>query len=712
MSRSSAISAGRTARRGPIGPSRRRVARAATHVALLASLTLAPAAPGWAATATDDVLPPAVSQAAAEQARLVLNDLVAVVGPPQTVPVADGEASAARASDVTARVLVENSGTVGLDGLRLVVELHPRATSRSELRVALDGVGPSSNGQVVLDTPLSTLAAGDVGQLAMSLSGRDISFIDARHDVAVRPLVLSLLRGSTVLDEVRTAVIGVSRPIDQPLETALVLPLDSQPVARNVGLERRSAALRPGERLDRLVEAAEAVPAGLVTLAPAAHTLEDLEAAAAEALPGMTDLWDRVRAASSTTSVLSSPYALADVAALVSRDATASLATEAVTEGRRRLASLLGSPVGAAHLALGPHTPTSVDLSPVDVLVVSWDDAAGPDLDLDPSTDLPPPLRSARAPSGRALQVLVADPWSERQLDGATGSHGWDVDAHRVVVESAITFGLQPGVGGRTFVVLPPLGWTAPGALPSELTTRLADAPWLRLAGPDRVVARAAASTAGWAPTPTSDPLLGPVLTQLASTDVRFNGYVSAIADDEDRPPVFSRHDDMLVATSAWPSGDRVARARAILEDIDRRMVNAIGSVLIPADNVITLASELGTIPVTVQHPTGVPLDVVVEVTPQGRLAFEEGSTQAMRLESPGTSTVGFQARALGRGTFPLAITIRTPEGGVVLARALVSVRATAVSRPALIGIGVVLLLLLLVGRRRRPRPVTLEVVR
>jgi hypothetical protein len=115
---------------------------------------------------------------------------------------------------------------------------------------------------------------------------------------------------------------------------------------------------------------------------------------------------------------------------------------------------------------------------------------------------------------------------------------------------------------------------------------------------------------------------------------------------------------------------------------------------------------------VTVQHPAGVSLDVIIEVTPQGRLVFEQGSSQPMRLDADGTGTVSFEARALGRGTFPLAITVRTPEGGVVLARALVSVRATAVSRPALIGIGVVVIGLLALGRRRKPTGTKLQVVR
>jgi hypothetical protein len=132
----------------------------------------------------------------------------------------------------------------------------------------------------------------------------------------------------------------------------------------------------------------------------------------------------------------------------------------------------------------------------------------------------------------------------------------------------------------------------------------------------------------------------------------------------------------------------------------------------VPDDIVVTLTSERGAIPVTVQHPEGGPLDVLVEIAAQGRLTFQEGTSRLVRLEEGGTATVSFEATALSRGTFPVAVTVRTPDQGVVLAGRLVEVRATAVSRPALVAVAVIVVLLLLVGRLRRPRQPQLEVVR
>jgi hypothetical protein len=702
MSHSTATDVGRTVRRAA-----RLVIGLAAALALLAT----PVMPHAAANVPDDVAT-LDAPAAVTGVRLIAHQLVAVVGPPLVGDLPNEGAPAARTPDVSARLLIENTGTETLAGLRVVVELHPRATSRSQLRAALDGAGPQTVGQLISELAVPSLAPGDIAQLQLDVAGASASFVDIEHDITVRPLVMTVVRGSLALDVVRTAVVGVARRATSPLETAIVLPLDGQPLPRGGSASDRAGDLRPGERLDRLVTAAEAAPAGSITLAPAAHTLEDLAAAAAEALPGTTDLLERVRALAAQSNLVSSTYALADVASLAERDGTEALARAAVTEGRRRLGPLASRSVGASHLAVGPQTPTTLDLTPVDVLLVRWDDAAGLDLTVNPTGDLPPALRTAQTPSGRSLQVLVADPWIEQLLKIADGGAGYEMDAHRIVVESATAFAEEPGTAGRTLLIIPPLGWDAPGQLGTELTRRATDAPWLRIADPVTVVSRAATSTAGWAPTPTFDLLLDPILVQLATTSVRFTGFKSTVASLEEPPPVFGRGDDLLVATTTWPSGDRITRARAILDDLGTQMDEAIGVITIPGENVITLASERGTIPVTVQHPAGVSLDVIIEVTPQGRLVFEQGSSQPMRLDADGTGTVSFEARALGRGTFPLAITVRTPEGGVVLARALVSVRATAVSRPALIGIGVVVVGLLALGRRRKPTGAELQVVR
>lgn len=668
-----------------------------------ALLVLLVALPSWtvpAAASTQDTGP---------DARIVVNGLTAVVGPAEDQTVPEGEQSTALPSTFSARVVVENMTDRTLDGLRLVVTVHDRTTTRSEFRRALDptveDAGPIES--VAIDQPLDPLPAGAFAQLEVSIPAEEAGFLHD-DDVAVHPVRISLARAYRVLDEVRTAAVGVARPIARPLEAVALLPLDS-PVERDAAT---TAALLPGGRLDRLLRAVELAPTGTVTLAPAPHTAEDLQRLVDEAAPGATDMLTRLQdvVGGRGAGVVSSPYALADVPALASRSSTEDLAIRSIEAGQRRVSSPVRVTPDRAHLLLSTQTDRSIDLSPTNVLLTTWDDTSGPDLDTVPSADIPPALRIGRSPAGRTLSVLVGDPWITEHLATATGQHGWSVDAHLVVAESAMLFARAPSRAGRVVAVLPPTGWDAPGRLPEELTTRLAAAPWLRLDNPVQVASEGTL-TAPWTGTAELGPGHDELLDRIAAAQDELAGLTSAVEASENPPAVVDRVDDLLRAASVWPTARPSAQANELLDELEAEIDEAIGTVRVPDDSVITLASERGTIPVTIQHPDGVALDVVVEVASQGRLSFQNGASRDVRLEEGSTTTVTFDATALSRGTFPVAVTVRSPSRHV-LAGSVVSVRASAVSRPALIAVGVVVLLLLAVGRLRRPRKPQLEVVR
>lgn len=662
---------------------------------------------------------PAVAAHAAVQdtrsdARIVLNGLQAVVGPAFDDTVPEGEEEARLPATFSARVLIENRTDEPLDGLRLVVGVHERARTRSQLRAALDTTSTESLGQLehlALDQTLDSIPAHGFAQLDVSVGVEESGLVAPDHDVAIHPVALSLVQGVLILDQVRTAAVGVSRPVARPLEATLLAPLDGPAPSLAMAAEDRPSLL-PGGRLDRLLRAVEATPLGAVTVAPAPHAVEDLLRLSDEAVPGATDMLGRLRAVveDHAGGIVSTPYALADVPALVSSASTEDLASAAIVAGRQRLLALVGRAPDAAHLLLSPQTPDALDLAPADVLVARWDDSSGPDLEASPSADVPPALRTSRSRSGRSLDVLMGDPWVTTQLAAADGSHGWDVDAHRVVVESAMTFAQAPSRAGRAFAVVPPVGWEPAGRLADEVYTRLAAAPWLRTGDPVTVAARASVA-APWTPSETVAPDRTPLLGRVASLEQRLAGLTAAVTDVEQRPAVVRRGNDLLRAMTVWPHPTALDRAAQVLDDLTAALDSAIGEVNVPQDLAVTLASERGVIPITVRHPEGVPMDVLVEVAAPGGLLFEEGTSRPVRLEEGGTATVSFQATALGRGTFPLEVTVRTPTGDLVLAREVVSVRASAVSRPALAAIGGVVLLLLIVGRLRRPSRPKLEVV-
>lgn len=698
----------RTLPPGLVSPGRRPLRTAGVGALLAVGVAAALALPGSATASVHDD--------PTGGARLVLNGLQAVVGPATSEAVPASEQNARLPSTFSARALVENHGGGALENVRLVVEVYAPVRSRSALRSALDGQGavdPDGSPRVVVDQQLDAVPAGGVAQVELAVDEDEADLVVDDEDVVVRPVVVSVVQGRRILDEVRTASIGVARPVPRPLETVLLLPLDGPAPATHDHLDTTAPQLLPGGRLDRLLRAVEGGPAEAVTAAPAPHAVEDLVRLVDGAVPGAPDVLARLRAVSSdrVAGIVSSPYALADVPALTAIEATEDLAATAIVAGRQRLLSLVGASPDGAHLLLSQQTPTSLDLAPADVLVMAWDDTVGPDLTAEPNADVPPALRTARSSSGRSLDVLVGDPWVTTQLAAADGGHGWAVAAHRVVAETAITFAQAPGVEGRSLAVVPPVGWDAPGRLPDEVVARIAAAPWLRLADPVTVAARSSGGDP-WEPPATIGSERTALLSRLGVVQDRIDGLAAAVTDVEDQPDVVERSGDLLRAVSTWPDDDPTGRAGQILAGLEAGIDEAIGEVLVPDASVITLASERGVIPITVRHPQGVPLDVLVEVAAPGGLTFEQGTTRQVHLEEGGTATVSFEARALGRGTFPLAVTVRTPTGDVVLAREVVSVRASAVSRPALLAVGGVVLLLLVVGRLRRPRRPRLEVVR
>jgi hypothetical protein len=669
---------------------------------------------------------PARAQELVPTVRLVVSELAAVVGP-GTRPVVPGDpapdVTGAGAGVLRASVLVVNDGALDLDALDLVVEVHDRVDSRTALREALDGDGPTDAGRVVVQRDLATVPAGGVAQVAIEVTGEAGGWATPGAGTAVHPVVLSVLRGSVVVEQVRTAVVWVERRPPAPLDAVVVLPINAPP-AQLLGSTDPTAPLRPGAAVDRLVRTAEVAPRGLATLAVDAAVLEDLTAADAAGVPDAGTLRERLLTlvSEAETGPVSLPYAAADVAALASSNRSTDLAALAVGEGRRRLRILTGRAPANVQLAVGAQSPASLDLVPVDVLVSRWDAAAGIDLAADPAAELPSPVRSSRTASGRSLTVLVGDPWLGDALAAADGAAGWPVDAHRIVAESAVMAAdADAGAPGDVLVLVAPLGWSAPGDLGPLLVEALGGAPWLAPADPGTVAAAAGATgLPSWTvvPAPTDVPDL--LVAELGAVRERLSGLGAATSagvdpigaagpsptDDDVGPPIdlLEATDELLRAATTWPveeldpgAGERVATVRAAVDA-------ALGTITVPDDATVTLTSDRGAVPVTVQHSDGVGLQVLVEVAAQGRLTFSS-ERQLVPVPPTGTATVSFEATALGRGTFPVVVSVFTPDGGVLLERSVLSVRATAVSRPALLAIVlVVLILLLLGGRRRGPR--------
>lgn len=736
-------------------PVRRRAAVSGRSLTTVAGLTL---------VALVTVFAPAVAQEADQQpegdsasedpddgassgsARLGVTELSGVLGPGSLPPPSEDTPVLPEApEELRLRMLVENDGDVPLTALRVVVEVHEPVTTRGLLREALDGRLRSTAPLAVhVSEELedgAALAPGAIAGVAEAFDRDEIGW--AEGSGGVHPVRIAVTRGTEVLDEVVTAVVWLNSSPTSPLLTTMIWPLDTAPWRTTGGTYRDATGreIRPGGRLDALLAAAEGVRGAPLVLAPAAHLLEDLSdrsdgfettvrledgsletrAIAAEdadaQLARQTLRRIRELAAAQPHAPVSGTYADADLAALAEAGTDLlELAGVGAVEGRRRTQLQLGTVVDAAvHLVDGPISPAVLDLLPGDAVLLPSRATDVPAPGGDPPLD--EPVRTVRTPSGRLLTALIADPYLEESFAADDHPAGPLVTAQRTIAETAIAYLVAPGSSDRGLVLLPPATWDPSPRAAAAVLEGLRDASWIRLSAPSRLASDARHSGSSIELVASEDGALRREFVtafQEAATGLR--SLEAALPELDSRiqgRSLQALQDDLLRATSRWYRGEGNGEADALVRDVQRTVDTTFGDIEI-SSGTVTLTSDTGQIPVTLQRSRGGPVNVVVSVESQGRLLWPEGRRSAtLLLTEGGSQTVSFPTRALSTGTFPVTVRVMDPSGTTVVAATTLSVRSTAISGTALTATGLLVAILLLFGafrRRDRVRP-GLEVV-
>lgn len=661
-------------------------------------------------------------------ARLVVTGIDGAVGP-GTTPGEDGQdpdEDEEDPHDLDLRVLVENIGSVDVQALQVVVEVHTAVGgARSVLQQTLDG-GP-------IERPLQTLplrvdvrdggsvAPGQIASLALSVPGDDIGWVGTND---VYPVQVTLLLGSQVLDRVVTSVVHLHDPPDRPLQTTAVWPIDA-PTRRTPGgayTEALPAELEPGGRIDVLLTAAEAHGDAPLLLAPGVTLVEELAdrangfrlvdgtevAAEAEAAQQAADLLERLRSLVEDAPLdpVTGPYGHAHVAALAAGPAeVAPLAEAAMSMARNRIQALLGrAPDLGLHLATTPITEDVLDLVAAERLLVDWNQVVGPDLANFP--DLPQARRRLPAVSGPgvARQLTVADPHVEAILTSPPVDGGTSIARQRLVAETGLLYLIEPGREDRALLIMPPSDWNpAPGTADLFLDA-LTSSPWMELSRPvaDGPTDRAELATEQAIMPDQLAEDVGSTLRRLTALREAVSSGSSALTETT----IADLEDAVVRALTPRAVDDRGEPAREQVRAIHAIAEEAFGGVELADGGRVTLTSDTGEVPVTVERTGGGPIDLVVEVRSSNALRWADGvRRQEITLPAGASRTVSFGTRALSRGTFPVTITVTDPTGDKLLDVTTLSVRSTAISRTALIVIGSVVVLLLLGGLRRRRSP-------
>ena len=541
----------------------------------------------------------------------------------------------------------------------------------------------------------------------------------------VYPVSVSLLRQGDATPVARFTTfltyqepdISASDGPDGPLRVALVLPVSGR--LSEAGPFLSGTALEPVEGLTSVVAAHRGVT---VSLATNPVTVTSLAAGGKKGRRAVSELRSLTAAPLGTDQLLAQSYVPIDVAGL----AEAGLNDEIGVQMARGTALL---DAAGLHPTPGTWVDTASDFTAAGVsdlgdglVATQADNLVLDDADLAPlptGPTVPKNLTFAQPFSlgvGDGRHVTAAGASSE--VDALfTADPGDPVLAANQMIATLefIHFENAYETDARGIVVEPPATWQPSDQLLTTLLTELAGNPVLSPVTLGQFFAQVPKGGNGepasrhlQAGSPAKSSVIGAATAHhLAAARAHLTSFSHAVGGHT-HPAVFVELSDLLLATENR-SFDPAQRAAALAVFIQRFGVE-VNLVSLAAQSTITFTSRTASIPVSVLSSAPFPVKVVLSLS-SDKFAFPDGSSRTLTLDHP-TTPVRIAARAITSGDrLPVEVTLTTPDGQLVFARAALTVHSTSIS---IVGIAltVVAALVLLVwwartwrkGRKKRPR--------
>lgn len=652
------------------------------------------ATPAPAARAgTGDVAPAAAAEEEEEEERPAVGDLALV---DHTDWVRDGAPFDLR---------VALGADVGGDA-SLVVDLYGPTTSRSQFTATLAGelLGPRRAEVVV---PVAELAEEADGSRRLRLTQAPTAApgeraIPTLTRPGVYPVVVSVrLSDATAVAPVPFTTYLVRTPEQpRPLRVAVV-----QPFAAPLAHGPDGDVALPAEEVEQLGTVAE-ILAGSdpmpLTIAPRPETLDalldvtDEDPAAAEVLADLAT-------AAAGRQVVSGPYVDVPLDALEGAGLGEDLAAQ-----RRRGDVAIEATLG---VRTDPRTWVQDDgAGPASVrrlAALGVDQVVLPDAALSPVTlrlTLTRPFSvTAGGGDGFELEATAPEPGLSAWYQAADPV----LAAQLLLADLAVLHGDQPGpLRPRGVVLAPPPDTPVDPSFLRAVLAGIGASPilepvtldaYFRDVDPEteqeRLVRTLSVSTA----------TLGISAAEVEAARSRLAGYDSMVADQTQA--VRDLHDLTLLAEA---EGLAPAERRAYLAGVGAALDRRLGRIGVVRGAAFRLPDSEGTIPLTIVQDGSQPLRVRVTLESE-RLEFGSGDDRRvgrhsydLELTSENTPLV-VPVRVRSPGSFPLFVTITSPDGRLQVARSQVTIRSTAFSGVGVaLSVGAGLFLLLWWGRHWR----------
>ena len=620
------------------------------------------------------------------------------------------------------KVRASNEGDESLEGLALRVTIYDAMPSRGAYLESLTEDPAVGVSRTFPDIPVDDIAPTSTRDLRFQTPVRFLA--EGAQEGRIYPMKMELLSDGAIVAILRTPIIFVAQPPEQPLDFGWTFVLSHPPLLEPNGtivgrdLEHRIAPDGPltGEvdALVALVRSTDAPPvdvaiapgllmlltemqdgyrvrtgAGVQTVAPGSAGAAD----AARILGGM-----RAIAAGDRVQVSAMPYASPSIPRLLESGLGQDLPAQ-LSLGRQSLTTSLAAtpapeilvPPGSAidERAIGRLRAQGVQILPLDAGIIEQPEQ--------PKAFAAPATARLDAGGNAFVTAIVPDPGTAALVSAANDDPR--LAAQAVLADSAAVWLEDPSLS-RSFALMAGQDVEAPAEFWNPLTRSVATAPWLHPTGLSDLVQRHPANDAP-AERPhlnasRPEPFPTTYLERFAAAGQDIEQLSSILADPGATTLPQDLGRDLLFTESNALVNSRLGEQW--LAAISARVADTFEQISIAASQVFTLTSSTGSIPVRLSNETGLDVNVVARIASQRLRVLGENPTTVQLGDTPVVLAFKVQAQATGR--FPVQVTLETPARREI-GRQQVVVRSTAYSRVALlITVGALLVLVGLWVRR------------
>ncbi len=580
----------------------------------------------------------------------------------------------------TMKLHLDNPTLAARPDAAIAVTVYQSTTSRSGFDDVVQGrnLGGTFYVNTIAVASLRPDAKRDV-TLTFGLAGSDIRPTIGITRPGVYPVKVDLVNTGVASGSFVTWLVAVdtgsAKPIEKKLSVAFVWQVAADPIVLPDGTDDPNvvAQLEPGGRLDKIANVLGAASGFRYSVALSPET------AVAWARLGRRDhriassfKYVRAAAIAPTTEVLPTTYVPIDVAALEGAGLGHYLPAE-YAKGAAALQSALGvSPAATVQSAFVDPAPTS-DAVVDDLRDMLIDRIAVREQALIPVTHQFSPAQAfVLDTTGGESRGVATAPFVETLFNGPGPSA---LRAERVVAALAEVAYETPSIA-RGIVIAPSARWNPDLPTITTVVSALRSLPLVQPATLDDMFASISNEQAlgtnvqrrlvSAVPPPTPvDP------TEYVTTATELSAYADVVGSQD--PVVVKGSVTLLTMLSTSISAER---AHAELAQIDGA-VHAFTAGVTADEKRITLTSRKAAVPLTFENNLKPERDVKVRVhLDSAKLRFPNGADQYVTLK-PGSNTIRFNVEARASGTFPMTISVTSPNGSLAFGPpVLVTVRS------------------------------------